>query len=250
MFFPIFGESYMEFINTCFTDGKLSSSQRMATISFLCKNPDKPELLSNWRPISLLNVDCKIVSKALCNRLKGVIGSIVHPDQTCGIPGRSITDNLHLLRNVLDYVEQKGMKLVLLSLDQMKAFDNVSHEFLFEALERFGFGPDFRHWIQLLYTDVESQVLVNGFRTDSFPVTKGVRQGCSISPLLFVLVVEALAVSLRDNGKVSGIPIPGYKQMVKVSQYADDIIIFVSDMRSIYESLKMVAAFGKAQGWF
>ena len=74
------------------------------------------------------------------------------------------------------------------------------------------------------------------------------RQRCSISPLLFVLVVEALAVSLRDNSKVSGIPIPGCRDVVKISQYADDLNVFVPDTRSIYECLKMVAAFGKASG--
>ena len=247
-FFPIIGDAYVQYVNACFRDGKFCPSQRMATITLLCKNPEKPEFLSNWRPISLLNVDYKIVSKVLCNRLKHVVSNIVQLNQTCVIPGRSISDNLHLLRNVLDYADQKDMKVILLSLDQMKAFDNVSHEFLFKALEKYGFGPDFQHWIKMMYTDVRSQVLVNGFISESFAVTKGVRQGCSISPLLFVLVVEALAVSLRENSKVSGIPIPGCKDVVKISQYADDMNVFVPDTRSIYECLKMVKAFGNASG--
>ena len=200
-YFHIFGDSFIEVLNKCFTNGKLSPSCRLATITLLCKDKEKANDLAYWRPISLLNTDVKILSKVLCNRLKKVIGSIVQKDQTCGIPGRSITDNLHLIRNVVDYVNQKNLRLVLLSLDFKKAFDNVSHEFLFKVLKSFGFGSTFIKFVQLLYTDIKSQVIVNGFCTKSFPIRKGVRQGCGLSPLLFVLVVEVLGKLIRKNPK-------------------------------------------------
>jgi len=121
--------------------------------------------------------------------MRQVVGDIISPDQTCGIPGRSITSNLHLIRNVIDYCEYSQHPSVLVTFDQSKVFDRVSHRYLFAVLERFGFGPSFIKWVQLLYSDIGSQVIVNGFLSDFFPVSRSVRQGCGLSPLLYALSI-------------------------------------------------------------
>ena len=87
-------------------------------------------------------------------RLRTVIDTIVNTDQTCGVVGRSILDNLHLMRNVIDYVNSKNLNAAIISLDQSKAFDRVSHNYLFSVLQAFGFGDNFIAWIRLLYTDI------------------------------------------------------------------------------------------------
>ena len=97
-------------ITLCFIWETLTPSQRLSLITLLCKNRDYHFLLNYWRPISLLNVDYKIVSKSFSLRLRGVLPSIIHEDQTCSVVGRSIADNVHLLRNVFDFVEQKNLK--------------------------------------------------------------------------------------------------------------------------------------------
>ena len=97
-------------VNDSFSKGNLSISQRQGLITLICKNKDAPQYLTNWRPISLLNVDYKIISKVLTNRLKLVIGKVISIDQTCAIPGRSIQDNLHLIRNIIDYVYRKQIQ--------------------------------------------------------------------------------------------------------------------------------------------
>ena len=99
----------------------------------------------------MLNVDYKICSKALAIRLSKVLSSIIHPDQTCSVPGRSIFDNLILLRDVLDYVNVTNEPGTLLNLDQEKAFDRVDRHFLLNTLSHFGFGETFYGWIPLLY---------------------------------------------------------------------------------------------------
>ena len=91
--------------------------------------------MKNCRPISLLNYDNKIFLKTLTNRLGTVMDILVHEDQTCAVKGRSIFDNVHLLRNIIDYVEQKELPCIFLNLDQEKAFDRVSYDFLFKCLE-------------------------------------------------------------------------------------------------------------------
>ena len=176
----------------------LSPTQKLSIITLLCKDFEKREYLTNWRPISLLNVDYKIISKCLCNRLRSVIGTIVNVDKTCGVPERSIVDNLHLIRNVITYVNDKDLQCALVTLDQAKAFDRVSHTFLFKTLliSAFLFGPQFIKWIQILYNGIQSKVLVNGFFTDAPPLFRSVRQGCSISPLLYVLYIEPFAYEI------------------------------------------------------
>ena len=127
---------------------------------------DDPKHLKNWRPISLLNVDYKICSKALTNHLLQVLPSMIQEDQTCSIQGRTIFDNLALLRDTLDYVNITDETRILLSLDQEKAFDHVDRTFLSNVLTRFVFGPLFRPWISTLYCNATMTILVNGFLTD------------------------------------------------------------------------------------
>ena len=247
-FFPLIGHHFVEMVNWSFVLGELPASQRTSIITLLCKNKDKKFSLKAWRPISLLNVDYKIISKSMCNRLKKVLDSIISPDQTCSVPGRSITDNIHLLRNVIDYADSKNLECAFLSLDQEKAFDRVSHEYMFSVLEAYGFGPSFVSWVRLLYTQVQSKVLVNGFQTESFSVTRSVRQGCSLSPLLFILCLEPLAIALRNNVGVEGMPCPGSAEVVKVVQYADDTTCVVTTEASIKHILDTFTLFSLASG--
>lgn len=99
-YFELFSDILVALHNRCYTEGVLPPSLRHSYISLLCKDPERSNDLKFWRPISLLTVDYKILSKVLVNRLQKVLGEIIHPDQTCSVPGRSILDNLHLLRPV------------------------------------------------------------------------------------------------------------------------------------------------------
>jgi hypothetical protein len=134
----------------------LTDSQRLSYISLLCKDPSNSENMNNWRPISLLNIDYKVLSKVLSTRLGSVLGSIIHSDQTSGIKGRSITDHLHLLRNIFDYVTQRDIPCAWINLDFLKAFDRCSHDYLFETIAKFGFNESFIKWVRILYNDVSS----------------------------------------------------------------------------------------------
>ena len=94
-FFYLFGREFVEMVNLCFHLDQLPPSQRECLITLLCKDLAQRIYLSFWRPISLLNVDYKISAKAKANRLKCVMGSIIHSDQTCSIPGRSMEVPVH-----------------------------------------------------------------------------------------------------------------------------------------------------------
>ena len=225
-FWTLLGPDLVEVYNFCYRHGRLCKSQRQGAITLLYKKGDCLDP-ANWRPITLLCVDYKIAAKALGNRLLQVIASVVSPDQSCGIPGRSPAENVRLLLDVACYADQNNIGGAIVSLDQEKAFDRVEISFLMKVLERMGFGPSFRNWIGLLYTDVHSPVSVNGFLTEFFPVTRGVRQGCPLSPLLYVLVMESLSSAVQADIHIDGFPLPGGNNVVKISQYADDTSSFV-----------------------
>ena len=105
-FWGLLGPDLVEILNYSFQHGSLSETQRRGIIRLLYKKEDPLEL-KNWRPISLLNTDYKICTKVLANRLRHVLPRIINKDQTCGIPDRSIYENLFLLRDTIDYVKHK-----------------------------------------------------------------------------------------------------------------------------------------------
>jgi exonuclease III len=247
-FFHIIGPSYVAMMNSCFEDMVLPDSQKHGIIKLLCKDAAHPELLKNWRPISLLNLDYKILTKVLTNRLGRVIGKIVHPDQTSSVPGRSILDNIHLMRNLIDYLEFKDLPGILVSLDQQKAFDRVNHHYLLSVLKAYGFGEYFLKWIRLLYSGISSSVLVNGFLSPSFPLTRGVRQGCSLSPLLYILCLEPLLIKFRQDTYIKGVPVPGEQEEARVIAFADDVAITVTDESSVRKILVLTECFESASG--
>ena len=106
--------------------------------------------LDDYRPITLLNTELKILARVLANRLQLVISDLIGPEQNYAVKGRSIRDNLHLVRQILEGIKD-DTRAALINLDQSKAFDRVDHRFLAAVLETAGFQPEFCKWISILY---------------------------------------------------------------------------------------------------
>ena len=117
-------------------------------MKLLRKNKHGGDGISNFRPLTMLNTDLKILAKILANRLQTVLPSLICPEQTCAVKGRTIQDSLHLVCTIVEKVDGNA---ALINLDQSKAFDRVDHAFLEAVLSSAGFGVDFRTWIRLLY---------------------------------------------------------------------------------------------------
>ena len=161
-FWDLLGPKVVEVANKCFDDQELTESMKSSVTRILFKKGDRKNL-KNWRPISLLNADYKIVSKVLSFRLSKVLDSIIDLDQTCSVPGRTIVSNLYALRDIFDYIERTNEKGILICLDQEKAFDRVNRNFLQYLLDKYGFGIDFKQWITTLYKGANRQIIVNVF---------------------------------------------------------------------------------------
>ena len=122
----------------------------------------------NWRPISLLNVDYKQAARVIAGRLLKIIHLVVNKDQTCGVPGHYIGENVALLRDVVYFSTSFDVPVAILSLDQDKAFDRVDWHSMRATLSIMGFGPSFISWVNLFYNRVKSAVNVNGYLSSFF----------------------------------------------------------------------------------
>ena len=247
-FWDMLGTDLVEVLNSSYQDGFLPSSSCKGIITLLFKRGDRVDR-KNWRPITLLNVDYKLCARTLAGRLLKVIHHVVHSDQTCGVPGRYIGENVSLLRDIVDVTTELHLPAAILSLDQEKAFDRVDWAFLFRTLEKMGFGPSFIRWVRLLYSRARCSILINGHSTPVFYPSRGVRQGCPLSPLLYVLTMEVLASNLRAHPDLVGIQLPNsHSCLPVVSLYADDTSAIVTSDSGIKAVFDTYNRFEKASG--
>ena len=135
----------------------------------------------------------------------------------------------------------------LISIDQEKAFDRIEINYVLQVLKAMNFGDSFISWVRLLYKDISSQILVNGTLTDSFNITRSVRQGCSLSMILYVLAIEVLGDKIRKNPNIIGIRLENHQEE-KIIQHADDCNCFISIKESYKEVIKEFTNFEKASG--
>ena len=205
------------------TSGILPRTLRQASISLLAKKDKDPLFCSSYRPISLLKVDFKVLSKVLARRLENVVS----PNQTGFVKGRNSYSNLRKLFNIIHSTRSPE---VVISLDVEKAFDRVEWKYLFFTLKKFGFEESFISWVELLYSSPLVAVVSNNTQSKYFPLGRGTRQGCPLSPLLFALAIEPLAIVLRICKDFKGLLREG--QEFKVSLYADNLLLYMSDPTS------------------
>ena len=167
-------------------------------------------------------------------------------DQSGFLKERYIGENIRTIADIIDYTSLRNKPGIILLIDFEKAFDTIKWSFIVKSLEHFNFGQDFIKWIKVIYHDIESTVINNGHTAGFFKLQRGIRQGCPISPYLFILAAEVMANGIRNNDKIHGIIIGSTE--IKLSQLADDTSIFVSDFESVQAVLDTLESFYKLSG--
>lgn len=193
----------------------------------LYKKNDKCEI-SNYRPITVLNTDYKVLTKILTERIARTAPRLIHPDQAGFIRGRSIFDQTELIRLVLDAGDKGNAKGAIVCLDQEKAYDKIRHDFLWKTLEKMGFPETTINTIRTLYESAETSVILNGVIGEKFRIVRGVRQGDPLSCLLFDLAIESLAEMLRTSG-LMGMHVEGADRPLVSMLFADDTTVFLHE---------------------
>lgn len=206
---------------------------------------DKPRKVGDFRPISLCNVIYRIIVKTVANRLKLILNHIISPTQSAFVPNRLIIDNIIIGYECLHKIRiSKGKKhgIVALKLDVSKAYDRVEWKFLQCTLEKIGFSSKFVRLIMRCITTPSFSVLINGVAKGLIKPQRGLRQGCPLSPYLFILCAEVFSNLLSQaemNKHIHGIKF-GKELSITHLLFADDSLIFVRATKEDCWSLKGV----------
>ena len=238
--------SFQESINR----GTLSPSQRIGILTLIPKPKTPIELnyIKNWRPITLLNVDYKIFAHIIKNRIIKALPSVISKAQSGFQAGRSTNDNLILMALTLDHFndnpEDGGF---VLQADLEKAFDSVSHKFLFTVLQNMGFGNYLVNLIKIAFNGCMSFANVNGHLSSPIYLLRGLHQGSPLSPVLFLLVSQVLTKRLENNPDIRGLFISGVS--ILTSLFADDTDLFMeATAGSVDAAIHELVSFGRHSG--
>ena len=221
-YWGIIKKEFVQVIKNVTKGTLLINEQRKAIITLIPKGGDL-NILKSWRPKSLICCDVKVISKILANRMKPLMVDIISENQHC-VNGRTITNCTTQIRDMLYYFGEKESTGAVINLDWEKAFDRVNWAFLLRVMKRIGFPEFIINWVITMHTNIQSVCMINGNITKPFDIKRGVRQGCPLSMIFYVIFQEPLYKAIKMSNKIIP-PLLPCKQ-IKNTGYADDTSIF------------------------
>ena len=187
-----------------------------------------PTDIRNYRPITVLNTDYKLLTKVLALQLMEHADTLIHEDQAGFVPKRSIFNHIRLAKAIISYAEIAEEDGAIIALDQEKAYDRIHHDYLWKVLEAFHIPAPFIKTVKALYSNAQTCVAINGVLSKPFKVTRGVRQGDPLSCALFDLAIEPLACLIRNNPNIRGLDISCLIEKLVIKLFADDTNLYLS----------------------
>uniref|UniRef100_A0A803TVZ8 Reverse transcriptase domain-containing protein n=1 Tax=Anolis carolinensis TaxID=28377 RepID=A0A803TVZ8_ANOCA len=239
----------VQIMNLVLTESIIPKTWSEAEIIMIHKEGKDQSDVKNYRPIALLNTDYKLFTKIMAKRLSKFLNNWIADDQSGFLPNRSTKDNIRIIIDAIEYYEYNHQKTVgFLALDAEKAFDQLNWDFIKLLLRELDMGAQFQNTINAIYTQQEATIRVNGQTSGKFNINRGARQGCPLSPLIFILTLEILLRSIREDSKLVGIKVDS--QEIKVRAFADDVICIIENPRdNIRIWLNKIEEFGKLAGF-
>ena len=191
----------------CYERRQLYDSALLGVISLIPKASKDTRYLKNLCPINLLNSDYKVMEKIIANRMEPALDFIIHSDQKGILKNRRISCNIRKIFDLMTYCDQKCYEALVLSLDFEKCFDKLEKQAIIGSMKCFNFAPYLIEWTDILYKGFQANVLNNGHFSKRFKVNQGVHQGGPASSLYFVSWAELLAIAMRQDKEIQGIPV-------------------------------------------
>jgi hypothetical protein len=237
-------------MNLWYSTGIVPQSFKDANIHCLKKTKTASRPLDH-RPIALLNTDYKVYTRIFATRLRPLLPHLVHTLQAGFVPGRSIhtpIDTFLAIRKVADR-DPRLAKGIGLLLDFAKAYDSLNRAFLVCVLQLYNFPKIFVDMVAVLHEDTACRFLVNGFLSSKIQVSCGIRQGCPLAPLLFIIALDVLYRVVETMPDIGGIPLVcGSSTTIRISGYADDTALYLADADDIPKILEVIRDYGSVSG--
>ena len=246
-YFHLFGEYFVEILNN--TSSPLSGTFTQSCIKLIPKNTNSTKSINDLRPITLTNLEYRIFTKILANRVRSISFLLIEENQTCSVQGRRMNDNIVMLRDMILDAKLRRKNLNVVSCDQKKAFDSISHDYIFSILEHINVGSFIIENIKRLYFNSCASIIINGYKTNDIYIKSGIKQGCALSMMLYIIAIDELIVRIKKNENIKGYKISVVSNYeIKVSAYADDIVGYVVDERSIRAFFAEFDEWGEVSG--
>ena len=218
------------------------------------KRGDSPEGL-NYRPIACLNGDYKLLTRILAEKLKYVMNEIVSDSQHGGLPGRHLNGAIYKAQAAMATVINQQETIIedssaMMLLDIQKAYDSLERQFVYKVLQHLHFSDRFIQIIKAIHTSTTAYFVVNGLSSNIVTITRGIRQGCPIAPLIFILAVEVLLTYVNETSLVQGIKFNTRLNTATITSVAfiDDTTIFINKLRQLPQLLSILDKFADLSG--
>ena len=222
--------------------GSLPQSQSTSIISLIPKAGKDKHEIKNWRPISISSCDLKIITKAYSLKVGNYLEEIISGSQMGFVPGRNINFNNRILKLALDYCSSSNIDFSIMSLDAQKAYDSVDHSYISNTLNVYGFPNEFISAVNILHNNLQAQVQINGFISNSFSIHRGVKQGDALSCALFIIAIDPLILNIEMIRNIPSLSL-SKNCSIKTLAYADNIAIISENSNNA--SNNIFAEYGK-----
>jgi len=235
---------FVQIMNCMFFNDPLMAQQVKGHVC-IPKKPH-PVRIEDYRPLTLLNADYKILARIIANRLKPILQKLIHRQQHCGIQGTSVFAAVATIRDVIAHAETTNNPLCVISLDFHSAFDRISRRSLEGTLRAYGFDDLFVRRIMGLYRNATSEVQINGFTSNRFPIHSSIRQGCTLSIQLYSICINPLLHNLEEV--LIDVRIGRGKTGTDTAAYADDVTVFLTKPDEVQTLQEILHIYEEASG--
>ena len=232
-------------LNKMYIEGQITDAQKKGLMVCVPKRND-PRGLPDYRPLTLLNADYKLLTRIIANRIQTWLATTLHKSQHCGMTGRTMIDTLATVRDVIANAQYTKTPLCIVTLDFAAAFDNISHDYLFTILKSYGFSDQMQNRIRKLYANLTSAVKINGHVSQQIPINCSIRQGCPLSMQLYAICLDPLLQAL--DAIMTGSRTGRSQVKTAVIAYADDVTLLITDPQDIPKIKAIIRTYETASG--